>query len=255
MKEIKLNWARAPYLRSHNEGPGYTALLNFDCYVNQDIFALAKSDWVGYIMKNGKKTALYDSTVIESLLDKGYDINLDGIKIKSDNIIKNHSLNAQLLSLSESSTNAHIAKLAHLHNAKTQWHEQSHDIFKELDSLWGQAVKVEDAAKIGVAGKALKFTSIASGSEVSEQNYAIDLVHGVRQTMTYEEPSHEYFVAVYFYSTLKPQVSVEKLNEVAKKAQALPKKPTFDYNDKWIEGYDIHSFAPKKGDYRFKHNY
>lgn len=255
MKEIKMNWALAPYLRSHNEGPGSTALLNFDCYVSQELFALAKEEWAGYISKNGKKTALYNSDIIETILNKGYLVNLDGVVIKSSDIKQGSSINSQLLMLSTASTNDYISYLSNLHVLKTKWTQDTQDVFKQLDSLWGQAEKVENAAKLGLDKSTLKFTSIASTSELSEQNYMLDLTHGVRQTLTYEEPSHEYFVPVYFYSTLKPGVSLETLNEIAKKAQSFPKKPTFNHNDKWLDGYDTKTFEPKKSDYRFKNRF
>jgi hypothetical protein len=255
MKEIKLNWALAPYLRSHNDGPGGTALLNFDCYVNQELFASAKNEWVGYIGRNGKKTALYNSEIVSIFLDKGYSVNLDGVVINKDDINPNKGLNAQLLTLSQGSTNDYISYLSTLHISKAQWEKQTQSVFTKLDSLWGQTVKVEDAAKLGLSNKALKFTTILSGSEVPEHDYKIDLTHGVRQTMTYEEPSHEYFVPVYFYSTLKPGVSLETLNDVATQAKSFPKKPTFNHNDKWMDGYDTKTFDPKKSDYRFKNRY
>jgi hypothetical protein len=254
MKPVKLNWALAPWMRSHNDHVGHMALLSFDCYVDKDLFEAIKPEWAGYVMKNGKKTALYNYTVLEILEEKGYPITLDGVSIKGCR--DKNNLTDYLLEQSQSSTCDWISYLANVYLQKKKWQEQTQGVLTELKNMWQPFERaVNDTQILGMDKTHFSWTRIHAGSDVSEHDYQIDVNYGVRKGITYDEPSHEYFVPVDLYSRLKPDVTVEHLKEVVSVATQLPIKPKFDHNDKWMLGYDSHTFEPKKGDWRFKNKY
>jgi hypothetical protein len=254
MKPVKLNWALTPWLRSHNDHGGHTALVSFDCYVDKELFEIIKPEWSGYIMKNGKKTAVYNHSVIETLEEQGRHITIDGIVVCDHQDIKD--LTDRLLAMSQNSTNDRISYLSNLYLQKKKWEEQALPVLKELQDMWQSFERATNSEKIlGIDAKNFHWTRISAGSDVPEHDYQVDMNYGIRRGITYDEPSHEYFVPVDLYARLKDGVSLEHMRSVVSAAQTLPHKPKFNENDKWSEGYDAKTFEPKKGDWRFKNKY
>lgn len=244
MKSVKLNWALSPYLRSYNSSHGGKTLVSLDCFADKDLFAVIKSQWAGYIQKHGKKTALYNIHVIDELIDSGYTVMLDGV---------NMNKSSSYLSQSIHSNNDWISFLANLEAQNDKWKAQSQQAVEKLKNMFGQGVdETADKTVFGIPHDKLNWTHLKLKSGEPGYEFKIDLQYGIQECMTWEEPSHEYFVPVYYYKTLKPGVSLDELVSLVKKLQALPKAPSFNHEQKWQEGYDSSTWEPKKNDWRWK---
>ena len=241
MMNIKLNWALTPYLRSHNDSLGGSCLVSVDGFVDKNLFELIKSEWAGYVQKNGKKTALYNLHVIDTIIKAGHSVTLEGTQMTLDyNFFDGTSQNSWVKSLSS------------LYQQSQVWKEQSDKLILALKDMFATSVKEnEEDTVFGISKSKLQWTHIKLKDNV-EYEFKIDVNYGIQECMTWEEPSHEYFVPIYFYKTLKPGHSANELKELVEKIRSLPKAPEFNHEQKWQEGYDPYTFEPKRNDWRWK---
>jgi hypothetical protein len=233
MKPLKMNWAKTPYIR--NGSCGWEALVSFDCFVPKEVFEVVKSTFEGYIQKNGKKVALYNLGVIGDLVEAGHQIELDGVNIG------NNTRSEDILSISENSTNDKVAYLSQFYNRMMKYKEKKEEFNKQLDDFFGK--KYFRALSQGVEiPKDIKWEYFNIGG----QEIHVDFKYGVQKGLTWEEPSHEYFVGVDVFRLIPSKEKLPELREFLEESKKFPKDPNPNINDEWQPGFNEQTYEPKK---------
>lgn len=231
MKKIKMNWVQTPYLR--NGSVGVYAKLAFDCFVSSEMFEVVKGSFNGYINKNGKKTAVYDVHVINSLMNNGFNIQLDGVDIKKSE----HYHCEILIQQSGNSTNERIKFLHNLYSQVLKEKNREIDFHKELDELF-------DNKKHMITKKSepadIKWETI----KVGHIDLYFDYKYGVEKRITFEETSHEHFVGVNVYRSINLE-KISQLKELIESAKNY-KPLIYDENYQWQPGFDETTYEAKK---------
>jgi hypothetical protein len=238
MKKVKMNWVQTPYLR--NGSIGINAKVAFDCFVDSDLFELAKNNFDGYISKNGKKTALYSVHVISNLMKNGIRIQLDGVDIQKSEYYGCDSLIEQ----SENCTNKRVVELAKLYKQVKEQKSFINVFNQKLNELFDNKPHIETKKTEPADIKWEKLT-------VGNIELFFDLNYGVEKTIRWEERSHEDFTGVPVYRS----INLEKIEQLKKLVEDTKnRKPlVYDENYQWQPGFDESTYEQgRKTRYSFR---
>lgn len=231
MKKVKMNWVQTPYLC--NGSIGINAKVAFDCFVDSDLFELAKNYFDGYISKNGKKTAVYSVHVVSNLMKNGIVVQLDGVDIQKSEYYGCNNLIEQ----SENSTNKRVVELAKLYK-QVKEQEKFVNIFNQnLNELFDNKAHIETKKTEPADIKWEKLT-------VGNIELFFDLNYGVEKTIRWEERSHEDFTGIAVYRS----INLEKIEQLKNLVEAAKNRKILVYNEdyQWQPGFDESTYEPKK---------
>lgn len=231
-----MNWARTSWLRQGAYGDD--SLLSFDCYIPKEIFEIVKSSFEGYIQKNEKKTAVYNLSIITSLIENGHQIELDGVKLNNENYTNRQ---IHLIQLCETSTNEAISSLAKLYKAEINHKDFKKEVYKTVDEIFGNKYFLELSKGVKVP-EDIKFDNFRVGDE----EYSIDFNYGVEHRIKWEEVSHEDFQGRDVYRVIPDKAKLPELKTFLIESQNYAKAPSANEDRKWMQGYDAATYEPKK---------
>lgn len=227
MKNVKMNWVQTPYYR--NGGVGISAMVSFDCFVEQDVFNLVKKNYKGTIHKNGKKTSVYASSVIGDLLEHGFSVELDGVNIQNKQYLSNEDIIAQ----SQHSNNPSVARLAGIYQEVQDRKNISKILDEKLDELFEQKPFIQTKKKEPEDINWKHFT-------IDGVEYDFDFKYGVQRRKNWEETSHESFSMHYTYRA----INQDKIDDVSDVLKSIINMKPISYNEDyaWQEGFDKETF-------------
>ncbi len=230
-----MNWAKTSWLK--NGSYGIDSLLAFDCFVPKDLFDTTKSFFQGYIQKDGKKLAVYTTQVINALLEKGQQVELDGISITKEALNSGKSL----LLLCENCTNEKVAKLAKLYKEELKEKEFSEGVNKTVNEIFGKKYFKQLSKGISVP-EDIKWETY----KINDKEYKIDFNYGVECSEDWEETSHEAFNKRLTYRVIPDKSKLEELKNLLEESQLFCKNLDANESAEWMPGFDGSSHESRK---------
>lgn len=250
MDNIKMIWAKTPYFR--NGGIGINALLAFDCFLKPEIFNLVKNSFEGYIQNNGRKTAIYNTQVINNLIQNGINVQLDGVEIKPaeprpNDFIKQISdveneparyiSNDELIKQSINSTNKQASRLARLYSEVAYRDNLVSGLQFRIDELF-------DNKQFIVTKKKEPADINWESARLGNVDMMFDFNYGVEKRIIYEERSHEDFISIEVYRSLNKEKIADLKNLFY---EAKNNKPlVYDEDTEWQPGFNSETYESKK---------
>jgi len=234
MKPLKMNWAKTSWLK--NGTYGSDSLLVFDCFIPKDLFDTIKNSFQGYVQKEGKKVAVYHTGVINNLLQKGQEIELDGVKIDQASLA-----GKELLLLCENCTNEKVSRLAKLYKEDLKQEEFAKAMNKTINEIFGNKYFKELSKGIKVPEDINWITY-----KVNDNEYNIDFNYGVQYSLDWRETSHESFNAYSIYRVIPDKSRLPELRKFLEEAQEFSKHTKANEVAEWITGFDSSSHESRK---------
>ena len=226
-----LLWAKIPWFNDEDNTLGNESFLAFDEYIPPALFEVAKEAWVGYVSRNGKKTAVYHPRVLVDLLNANIVPHLDGCSISKNILNRNgyFDMNGLILEC-QNSKNEAVSKMAESKQLKREQDE----IFQKIKSLYDSTQKLPQPL---TADSWVELPGLGS----------IDLKTGIQCYSVLEEVQNENFVSRDEYLGLKTQDSLTQLAAFVQEARALksPKQVQAQHAGGWIAEIASGSFESK----------